>query len=124
MKLQYDYDNKIAEELYRGILKGVSVSKIYDKISHWVNCPQDKSTIYVKYKKVIAEARVAYDERILGYADERMKEGSDKLIELALRSKVGWNPTTKIQEVTEEDADENLDALSILMEKLGKNKEE
>ena len=114
------YDRKIETKLYEGILKGVSAYKIHDEISHWQNCPRTYSSLLNKYRTIISKAKVDYDEKILGYANKRMEEGSDKLIELALRSKVGWSPINQVKEVDSDDPDEANDSVSVLMEKLGK----
>jgi hypothetical protein len=118
------YDKKIESKIYEGILKGLSLTKIHDSISHWQTCPKTVQSLVNNYRPTIAEARVARDEKILGYAEDRMKAGSDKIIELALRSQVGWNPSVKIQETDEDTPDEAQDAISALMEKLGKGKDE
>lgn len=114
----YPYSQEIADKLYYGVKRGISVAKIFDTISHRVDCPTTVRHVQRKYADVISKAKYELDDEILGYAHERMKDGSDKIIDLFLRGKVGINPTEKVQEVDPSEAEES-DAQSVLLEKLG-----
>ena len=116
----YRYDGRMATKIREGILNGLTLTRIHDSIRHWQQCPSSWQTIAKLYQKDIAEARAEIDQKVTGLAFKRMEDGSDKLIELYLRSKAGWNPTVDIREMEEGDPDEATDAVDVLMEKLGK----
>ena len=111
----YKRDKTIARKIREGILNGLSLTRIHDSLRHYSNCPSSWTTINKIYGKDIAEARAEIDGKVTDLAFKRMENGSDKLIELYLRSKAGWNPTVNINEI-----DDAVDAVDILMEKLGK----
>lgn len=115
----YKYDAKIAKEIRDGILEGYSLTKIHDNLRHRQNCPASWSTINKIYQKDIAQARMEKDGRILSAYWKAVEDGNPKLIELGMRSQVGWEPTSKVTEVDGTDPDEAADAVDILLEKLG-----
>lgn len=118
----YKRNQDIVTKLREAMLKGHSARSVYLANLHLAAMPASETSFYRVYRDDIEQAKFEYNERLLNLAHNRMEEGSDKLIELALRSKLGWNPTTKVQEVDAEDTDEHSDPVSILMEKLGKSK--
>lgn len=122
--LSYRHDGHIANQIREGILNGLSLTRIHDSIRHYQQCPASWTTLSKIYREDIAQARAEIDKRVTGFAFKRMEEGSDKLIELYLRSKVGWNPTVNINEMDNTDPDEAVDAVDVLMEKLGKKQKD
>lgn len=121
-KLPYSHD--VEKRVRQLVRDGVGVRVIIDSIQDLPYAPRSLSTLYKKYGQAIADERAEFHSWLGGKARERIEEGSDKILELALRSKAGWNPTIVTEEKDSEDADENQDALSVLMEKLGKKQDD
>ena len=115
----YPHSKEIADKVYYGIKRGMTIQKVYDSVSHRNDCPTSARHFSRIYAQEIKQAKYDLDDEILGHAHKRMEEGSDKLIDLFLRAKVGVNPVDKVQEVDSDNPEES-DALSVLMEKLGK----
>lgn len=110
----------IAKEIRRLIRDGVTVKVILDSIQKYDDAPRSLSTVYKIYGQDIAEERAAFHSYLGGKAREHIENGSERILELALRSKAGWNPTEKVQQVDENEVDENTSAIEELMGLLGK----
>ena len=110
----------IAKEIRRLIRDGVGIRVIIDSIQKYDDAPKSLSTMYKIYGQDIAEERASFQSYLGGKAREHIENGSERILELALRSKAGWNPTEKVQQVDDDDLDENTSAIEELMGLLGK----
>lgn len=117
-KLPYSPD--VEKRIRQLVRDGVGVRVIIDAIQDLAFAPRSIKTMYEKYGPAIADERAKFHSYLGQKAYERIDEGSDKILELALRSKAGWNPSVITEEKDAEDIDEDSDALDILLEKLGK----
>ena len=122
-KNELPYSAVVAQTVYDCLAKGMSLNATLDKIRNLKNAPKSNNSLYRNYSDQVAKGRAAYQEFILDKANDRMKDGSDKILELALRSKVGWNPSIKIEEQDPDKPDENLDPISRLSQLLGRDEE-
>lgn len=124
-KLKYERREYIAKRLVHLIDDGVSIPVIMDTLSaeFGTEVPSSSSTFYKLYGQDIAKARAAFQQWLGGKARQRIEEGSDKILELALRSKAGWKPESSV-DINEGDGEGEGSALDTLMELLGKNKKE
>lgn len=118
----YKESKVIADKLRENILKGISVYKTYDSLRHTQDCPSSHATFYKVYDKVIADARLELDAKLTDAYWKKVDEGDSKLIEFGLRSKAGWNPATKVEDVTDQ-VDEDTDPLDKLKAMLEKRNE-
>lgn len=118
LKYRKDIENRIRE----GIQNNLTIVAILDSISHMNEAPQSESSLYKIYGPVIAEEKYLNQKEIGHSWRRKIQEGDSKLIELAVKTKMGINPTTQVKEVTEEE--ENKDAISRLAQLLGKDKED
>lgn len=117
------YREDIAKVVRERISNGVAVNVIIDEIQKFANAPKSRKTFYKLYGDDVAKVRAEFQNWLGEQAKKRIREGSDKILELSLRSKAGWNPSVKVEEVDSEDEDENQDAISVLMQKLGRETE-
>ncbi len=113
----HKYSKTIENRIRQGIRNGVSIAVILDGLSDLEgqtgNIPKSTDTLYKHYGHAIGEERAKFHEYLGSKARERIEKGSDRILELALRSKAGWNPSVKVEDVTDEE-DENKDAISVL----------
>jgi hypothetical protein len=80
--------------------------------------------MYKTYRDDIAQARADIQEAVGAVVVNKALEGDLKAAELFLRSKAGWNPTLKIEEVDPEETNEDTGAIEDLMALLNLNKKE
>ena len=120
MPSDYRYNVLIAQKVKDGILRGLSMTVIIDSCSAIQDCPGSRQTFYKVYGKDIAEARAEFQSYLGDAARKRIDEGSDKILELALRSKAGWNPQETINVKVDDEPDESTSALEDLMTLLNK----
>ena len=118
------YSKHVANRIRELIRDGVSMTVVLDSIQSYQNAPKSSATLYKIYGQDIAEERAAFHQYLGGKARQRIEEGSDKILELALRSKAGWNPSIVVEEKDSDDPDENSDAISTLMTLLGKKEQD
>jgi len=120
----FKFSKIIENRIREGIRNGLTIAVIHDSIMHLNEAPNSKQTFYKIYGEVIADERARFQSRLGQKANDILDNpdhpGHTKILELALRAKAGWNPSVKIEEKTDDSADENLDAISALMLKLGK----
>jgi hypothetical protein len=74
-------------------------------------------------KSAIGEARYEFQKSLAEKAKDRIDNDSDKILELALKSKAGWNPNIRIEDVENDELDENKDPIRKIIEMLGKNED-
>lgn len=117
--MKYEYSEEVAKRLREGILQGLALTKIHDSMKHLQACPASMSTLTKVYGQVIAEARVSLDEKLLTAFWKKVGEGDSRMIELGLRTKVGFNPPTKVEDTTG-DPNEDTTPLDKLQEFLNK----
>lgn len=115
---------KIATYIRKAIKAGVSMKVILDNIQKYDGAPTSMNGMYKTYRNDIAEARADIQEAVGAVVVAKALEGDLKAAELFLRSKAGWNPTVKIEEVDPEDAKEETGAIDDLLALLGRNKKE
>lgn len=114
----------IAKHITRRIKEGVTIKVIMDEIQSFQDAPKSLPTFYKVYAEDIAKARGEYQGWLGSVANERIAGGSDRILELALRSKAGWNPQQSVT-VTEGDPDEldeDTSAIEELKTLLGRGK--
>jgi hypothetical protein len=113
---------KIATYIRKAIRAGVSMKVILDNIQNYDHAPSSMAGMYSAYRNDIAEARANIQEAVGSVVVQKALDGDMKAAELFLRSKAGWNPTIKIEEVDPEDIKEDTGAIDDLMALLGKMK--
>ncbi len=113
---------KIATYIRKAIRAGVSMKVILDNIQSYDHAPSSMNGMYKTYRDDIAQARADIQEAVGAVVVNKALEGDLKAAELFLRSKAGWNPTIKIEEVDPEDIKEDTGAIDDLMALLGKKK--
>jgi hypothetical protein len=113
---------KIATYIRKAIRAGVSMKVILDNIQNYDHAPSSMAGMYSAYRNDIAEARANIQEAVGSVVVQKALDGDMKAAELFLRSKAGWNPTIKIEEVDPEDIKEDTGAIDDLMALLGKAK--
>ena len=111
---------KIATYIRKAIRAGVSMKVILDNIQTYDHAPSSMAGMYSAYRNDIAEARANIQEAVGSVVVQKALDGDMKAAELFLRSKAGWNPTIKIEEVDPEDIKEDTGAIDDLMALLGK----
>jgi hypothetical protein len=97
---------------------------ILDNIQKYDHAPSSMNGMYRTYRNDIAEARADIQEAVGSVVVKKALDGDLKAAELFLRSKAGWNPTIKIEEVDPEDVKEDTGAIEDLMALLGRKKED
>lgn len=112
---------EIEKRIVGGIENNLTLQAILDSIAHMNEAPQSTASLYKVYGDAIAEARYANQKEIGSAFRRKVQEGDSKLIEFGMRTIVGHNPATKVQEVTEDE--ENKDAVSRLAQLLGRDNE-
>lgn len=113
---------KIATYIRKAIRAGVSMKVILDNIQNYDHAPSSMAGMYSAYRNDIAEARANIQEAVGSVVVQKALDGDMKAAELFLRSKAGWNPTIKIEEVDPENIKEDTGAIDDLMALLGKLK--
>jgi len=115
----------VIEKRIRKLMRsGVNMTVIFEEIKGMKDGPQSTSTFYKLYGNVISEERAIFQENLGDIAMRRIEEGSDRILELALRAKAGWKTTEQVEVSEVESADEQNAALKTLMRKLGKEVDE
>ena len=122
MALPLPHDLKIATKIRAGIRAGVSMRVIFDSVATMKNAPKSYQTFYKVYRDDIADSRASIQEEIGSVVINAAKGGDLKAAELFLRSRAGWNPTLKIEEVEPEDVSEDTGAIDDLLALLGMEK--
>lgn len=117
------HDMKIATKIRASISAGVSMRVIFDSVVTMKNAPKSYQTFYKIYRDDIASARASIQEEIGSVVINAAKGGDLKAAELFLRSRAGWNPTLKIEEVEPEDVAEDTGAIDDLLALLGKKRQ-
>jgi hypothetical protein len=113
----------VATYIRKAIRAGVAMKVILDNIQKYEDAPSSMNGMYKTYRNDIAEARADIQEAVGAVVVQKALDGDLKAAELFLRSKAGWNPTIKIEEVDPEDAKEDTGAIEDLMALLGRSKE-
>ena len=114
----------IATYIRKAIKAGVSMKVILDNIQKYDHAPTSMNGLYTVYRNDIAEARADIQEAVGAIVVAKALDGDLKAAELFLRSKAGWNPTLKVEEVEPEDTNEDTGAIEDLMALLGRKKAE
>lgn len=114
----------IATYIRKAIWAGVSMKVILDNIQKYDHAPSSMNGLYSTYRNDIAEARAGSQEAVGAVVVKQALEGNLKAAELFLRSKAGWNPTIKIEEVDPEETKEDTGAIDDLLALLGRKKED
>ena len=114
----------IATYIRKAIKSGVAMKVILDNIQKYDHAPSSMNGMYRTYRNDIAQARADIQEAVGSVVVQKALDGDLKAAELFLRSKAGWNPTIKIEEVDPEDVKEDTGAIEDLMALLGRKKED
>jgi hypothetical protein len=114
----------IATYIRKAIRAGVSMKVILDNIQKYDNAPSSMNGMYSAYREDIASARADIQEAVGSVVVNKALEGDMKAAELFLRSKAGWNPTLKIEEVEPDEVKEDTAAIDDLLALLGRKKAE
>lgn len=116
-KPTYVYSEAIANSIQRQVKAGVSIAVIADGLK------MPPKTLYKYYgddiKAARAEIQTMVGEKIV---DRALKDGSDKMLELYARSKMGWSPKETIEEGVAPEEDESTTAIDELAALLGIDK--
>jgi hypothetical protein len=112
----------IATYIRKAIRAGVSMKVILDNIQKYDHAPTSMNGLYTTYRNDIAEARADIQELVGAVVVNKALEGDLKAAELFLRSKAGWSPTVKVEEVDSDTFVEDTGAIEDLMALLGKKK--
>lgn len=115
------YCGKIAARVREGVAAGLTRKDILNSIQSYANAPKSFSTLYKLYGDDIEEVSFMMKSEIGNAVMRGVRDGNPKLIEFAARAKAGWNPVERVQEVSEEDLEENSDAITTLAQLLGKD---
>lgn len=118
------HDQKIATKIIAGIKAGVSMKVIFDSIQTMTHAPRSLATFYKIYGSDIAFARADIQEKVGNVVVNAALAGDLKAAELFLRSRAGWNPTIKVEEVAEDTPTEETGAIDDLLSLLGVKKTE
>ena len=110
---------KIATYIRKAIRAGVSMKVILDEIQRFDHAPSSMAGMYSAYRQDISSARADIQEAVGSVVVEKALSGDMKAAELFLRSKAGWNPTIKIEEVDPETVNEDTGAIEDLIALLG-----
>jgi len=97
---------------------------IFDSVVTMKNAPKSYQTFYKIYRDDIAASRASIQEEIGSVVINAAKGGDLKAAELFLRSRAGWNPTIRVEEVEPEDVSEDTGAIDDLLALLGKKRSE
>jgi hypothetical protein len=97
---------------------------ILDNIQKYDHAPSSMNGMYTTYRNDIAEARADIQEAVGKVVVDKALGGDLKAAELFLRSKAGWNPTIKVEEVDPEEVKEDTGAIEELLALLGRKKAE
>lgn len=114
----------IATYIRKAIKAGVSMKVILDEIQRFDNAPSSMNGMYKTYRQDIASARAEIQEAVGSVVVAKALDGDLKAAELFLRSKAGWNPTLKIEEVEPDEVKEDTAAIDDLLALLGRSKRE
>ena len=114
----------IATYIRKAIRAGVAMKVILDNIQKYDHAPSSMNGMYKTYRNDIAEARADIQEAVGNVVVDKALGGDLKAAELFLRSKAGWNPTIKVEEVDPEEVKEDTGAIDDLLALLGKKKAE
>lgn len=114
----------IATYIRKAIKAGVSMKVILDNIQGYDHAPSSMNGMYKTYRNDIAAARADIQEAVGAVVVAKALEGDLKAAELFLRSKAGWNPTLKIEEVEPDEVKEDTAAIDDLLALLGRKKAE
>ena len=114
----------IATYIRKAIKAGVSMKVILDNIQKYDHAPSSMNGMYRTYRNDIAEARADIQEAVGHVVVQKALDGDLKAAELFLRSKAGWNPTLKIEEVEPDEVKEDTAAIDDLLALLGRSKRE
>jgi hypothetical protein len=112
----------IATYIRKAIRAGVAMKVILDNIQKYDHAPSSMNGMYKTYRNDIAEARADIQEAVGNVVVDKALGGDLKAAELFLRSKAGWNPTIKVEEVDPEEVKEDTGAIDDLMALLGRSK--
>lgn len=113
------HDQKIATKIIAGIKAGVSMKVIFDSIQVMTHAPRSLTTFYKIYGSDIALARADIQEKVGSVVVTAALGGDLKAAELFLRSRAGWSPTVKVEEVSEDIPAEETGAIEDLIALLG-----
>ena len=116
------HDMKIATKIRAGICAGVSMRVIFDSVVTMKNAPKSYQTFYKIYRDDIAASRASIQEEIGSVVINAAKGGDLKAAELFLRSRAGWSPTVRVEDVDPEDVSEDTGAIDDLLLLLGMEK--
>lgn len=106
---------EIAIAVRKMIRAGVTMRVIHDHIQRYKDAPKSFEGFYRIYRADIADARADIQEKIGTVVVDKALQGDLKAAELFLRSKAGWNPTVKVEEVDPDTVDENVGHIDALL---------
>lgn len=113
---------KIATYIRKAIRAGVSMKVILDNIQTYEHAPTSMNGMYKTYRDDIAQARADIQEAVGAVVVAKALDGDLKAAELFLRSKAGWSPTLKVEDIEPDSVVEETGAIEDLMALLGRGK--
>ena len=114
----------IGTYIRKAIKAGVSMKVILDNIQKYDHAPSSMNGMYKTYREDIASARADIQEAVGAVVVQKALEGDLKAAELFLRSKAGWSPTVKVEEVEPDSVVEDTAAIDDLLTLLGRKKKD
>lgn len=113
----------IDDKVRQGIRNGASLKQILDRIAHYQEAPHSTATLYKIYGESIAEERGDFEDFVGTAVRQKIQEGDSKIIEFTARSKLGWNPSVRVEDVSDSEDEDDKDAISRLASLLGRDQE-
>lgn len=118
------YSKAVENRVREGVQSGLTRRAILDSIQHLQDAPKSLASLYKYYSHVFGEEEFKLKKEIGDAVMKGVREGNPKLVEFAARARAGWNPVERVQEVSDDEAEERSDAVSTLASLLGKNVED
>lgn len=117
----YKHNPVLEKKIREGLSAGLTQKAIMDSIQYHPDCPAKWETLYRVYGEAIEDERYRMRQEIGNAVMNKVREGDSKMIEFAARSKAGWNPVDRVQEVDGAEVEEDMDAVTTLASILGKD---
>ncbi len=124
MKDPLPYSKNVEKHILECIQGGIGIRDMIASMQHLQGAPKSLSTLYKIYGDYIASERAKINGAVGKKVIDQALEGDFKSQELFLRSKGGWSPKETVENGDAVDEDTDEDAVSMLMNLLGKSSEE
>ena len=110
------HDLKIAAEIQRMVMAGVTVSIIFDKIKEMPNGPRSLTTFYKHYRNDIVFGRATMHEAVGSKIMQKaLVDGYYPALEFVAKTRMGWNDKVIVEERDSGDLDQDTSAVDVLL---------